>query len=80
MLSVKSQHVHVYLREESYSKVTCSGQTQLSQVLALMIVNAFQLTNVDVVRFPYGVLITEVRVIPPGLKAHSNLPDNRAFG
>ncbi|KAL0985360.1 hypothetical protein UPYG_G00155920 [Umbra pygmaea] len=37
-------------------------------------------TNVDVVRFPYGVLITEVRVIPPGIKAHSNLPDNRAFG
>uniref|UniRef100_A0A671M9C6 Protein virilizer homolog n=1 Tax=Sinocyclocheilus anshuiensis TaxID=1608454 RepID=A0A671M9C6_9TELE len=41
--------------------------------------NAF-LTNVDVVRFPYGVLITEVRVIPPGIKAHSNLPDSRAFG
>ncbi|KAL1259539.1 hypothetical protein QQF64_010116 [Cirrhinus molitorella] len=39
-----------------------------------------ELTNVDVVRFPYGVLITEVRVIPPGIKAHSNLPDNRAFG
>uniref|UniRef100_A0AAR2M6V2 Virilizer N-terminal domain-containing protein n=1 Tax=Pygocentrus nattereri TaxID=42514 RepID=A0AAR2M6V2_PYGNA len=38
------------------------------------------LTNVDVVRFPYGVLITEVRVIPPGIKAHSNLPDSRAFG
>ncbi|XP_028325916.1 protein virilizer homolog isoform X1 [Gouania willdenowi] len=39
-----------------------------------------ELTNVDVVRFPCGVLITEVRVIPPGLKAHSNLPDSRAFG
>uniref|UniRef100_A0A8C9T419 Vir like m6A methyltransferase associated n=1 Tax=Scleropages formosus TaxID=113540 RepID=A0A8C9T419_SCLFO len=38
------------------------------------------LTNVDVVRFPYGVLITEVRVIPPGIKAHSSLPDSRAFG
>uniref|UniRef100_H3DLY9 Vir like m6A methyltransferase associated n=1 Tax=Tetraodon nigroviridis TaxID=99883 RepID=H3DLY9_TETNG len=37
-------------------------------------------TNVDVVRFPCGVLITEVRVIPPGIKAHSNLPDSRAFG
>lgn len=37
-------------------------------------------TNVDVVRFPCGVLITEVRVIPPGIKAHTNLPDNRAFG
>uniref|UniRef100_A0A6Q2Z6G1 Virilizer N-terminal domain-containing protein n=1 Tax=Esox lucius TaxID=8010 RepID=A0A6Q2Z6G1_ESOLU len=37
-------------------------------------------TNVDVVRFPYGVLITEVRVIPPGIKAHSSLPDNRAYG
>lgn len=39
-----------------------------------------QLTNVDVVRFPCGVLITEVRVIPPGVKAHSNLPDSRGFG
>ncbi|XP_068180456.1 protein virilizer homolog isoform X2 [Antennarius striatus] len=39
-----------------------------------------ELTNVDVVRFPCGVLVTEVRVIPPGIKAHSNLPDNRAFG
>ncbi|XP_070767716.1 protein virilizer homolog [Enoplosus armatus] len=39
-----------------------------------------ELTNVDVVRFPCGVLITEVRVIPPGIKAHSNVPDNRAFG
>ncbi|XP_076868822.1 protein virilizer homolog isoform X2 [Brachyhypopomus gauderio] len=39
-----------------------------------------ELTNVDVVRFPYGVLITEVRVIPPGIKAHSSLPDSRAFG
>uniref|UniRef100_A0A3Q2ZQP3 Vir like m6A methyltransferase associated n=1 Tax=Kryptolebias marmoratus TaxID=37003 RepID=A0A3Q2ZQP3_KRYMA len=39
-----------------------------------------ELTNVDVVRFPCGVLVTEVRVIPPGIKAHSNLPDNRGFG
>ncbi|KAM3615248.1 uncharacterized protein V6R79_025420 [Siganus canaliculatus] len=39
-----------------------------------------ELTNVDVVRFPCGVLITEVRVIPPGIKAHSNIPDSRAFG
>ncbi|KAM6910567.1 protein virilizer homolog [Xenentodon cancila] len=39
-----------------------------------------ELTNVDVVRFPCGVLVTEVRVIPPGIKAHSNIPDNRAFG
>lgn len=39
-----------------------------------------QLTNVDVVRFPCGVLITEVRVVPPGIKAHSSLPDSRAFG
>ncbi|KAM9436699.1 protein virilizer homolog isoform 2-T2 [Clarias gariepinus] len=39
-----------------------------------------EFTNVDVVRFPYGVMITEVRVIPPGIKAHSNLPDSRAFG
>uniref|UniRef100_A0A8C7HL68 Vir like m6A methyltransferase associated n=1 Tax=Oncorhynchus kisutch TaxID=8019 RepID=A0A8C7HL68_ONCKI len=38
------------------------------------------LTNVDVMRFPCGVLITEVRVIPPGIKAHTSLPDNRAFG
>ncbi|XP_017309042.1 protein virilizer homolog isoform X2 [Ictalurus punctatus] len=39
-----------------------------------------EFTNVDVVRFPYGVMITEVRIIPPGIKAHSNLPDSRAFG
>ncbi|KAF7691872.1 hypothetical protein HF521_010839 [Silurus meridionalis] len=39
-----------------------------------------EFTNVDVVRFPYGVIITEVRVIPPGIKAHSGLPDTRAFG
>ncbi|KAB5533039.1 hypothetical protein PHYPO_G00127040 [Pangasianodon hypophthalmus] len=39
-----------------------------------------EFTNVDVVRFPYGVMITEVRVIPPGIKAHSSLPDSRAFG
>ncbi|KAM9852272.1 protein virilizer homolog [Aulostomus maculatus] len=39
-----------------------------------------ELTNIDVVRFPYGVLITEIRVIPPGIKAHSSLPDSRAFG
>ncbi|KAM9805980.1 protein virilizer homolog [Syngnathus typhle] len=39
-----------------------------------------EFTNVDVVRFPCGVLITEVRVIPPGIKAHSNLPDSRACG
>ncbi|KAM9782951.1 protein virilizer homolog [Neosynchiropus ocellatus] len=39
-----------------------------------------ELTNVDVVRFPCGVLVTEVRVIPPGIRAHSNLPDNRALG
>ncbi|GAA6098864.1 protein virilizer homolog isoform X1 [Tachysurus ichikawai] len=39
-----------------------------------------EFTNVDVVRFPYDVLIAEVRVIPPGIKAHSSLPDSRAFG
>ncbi|XP_054637823.1 protein virilizer homolog isoform X2 [Dunckerocampus dactyliophorus] len=39
-----------------------------------------EFTNVDVVRFPCVVVITEVRVIPPGIKAHSNLPDSRAFG
>ncbi|XP_062841767.1 protein virilizer homolog isoform X1 [Trichomycterus rosablanca] len=39
-----------------------------------------EFTNVDVVRFPCGVVIAEVRVIPPGLKAHSSLPDSRAFG
>uniref|UniRef100_A0A674EPA6 Vir like m6A methyltransferase associated n=1 Tax=Salmo trutta TaxID=8032 RepID=A0A674EPA6_SALTR len=36
------------------------------------------LTNVDVVRFPCGVLITEVRVIPPGIKAHTSLPSTVA--
>ncbi|XP_041962947.1 protein virilizer homolog isoform X1 [Alosa sapidissima] len=39
-----------------------------------------ELTNIDVVRFPCGVLVTEIRVIPPGIKAHSSLPDSRAFG
>uniref|UniRef100_A0A8C8JMJ3 Virilizer N-terminal domain-containing protein n=1 Tax=Oncorhynchus tshawytscha TaxID=74940 RepID=A0A8C8JMJ3_ONCTS len=37
-----------------------------------------ELTNVDVVRFPCGVLITEVRVIPPGIKAHTSLPSTVA--
>uniref|UniRef100_A0A4W3GYS8 Vir like m6A methyltransferase associated n=1 Tax=Callorhinchus milii TaxID=7868 RepID=A0A4W3GYS8_CALMI len=39
-----------------------------------------QNTHVDVVRFPYQVYINEVRVIPPGVKAHNSLPDNRAYG
>ncbi|MEE6463546.1 hypothetical protein FKM82_005944 [Ascaphus truei] len=37
-------------------------------------------TNVDVVRFPCAVYINEVRVIPPGVRAHNSLPDNRAYG
>ncbi|KAM9308634.1 protein virilizer homolog isoform 2-T2 [Gastrophryne carolinensis] len=37
-------------------------------------------SNVDVVRFPYVVYIAEVRVIPPGVRAHSSLPDSRAYG
>lgn len=49
-------------------------------IYRLVCVCVLQLTNVDVVRFPCGVLITEVRVIPPGVKAHSNLPDSRGFG
>lgn len=49
-------------------------------IYCLFFVYVLQLTNVDVVRFPCGVLITEVRVIPPGIKAHSNLPDSRGFG
>nr|XP_034982331.1 protein virilizer homolog isoform X3 [Zootoca vivipara] len=39
-----------------------------------------QSSNVDVVRFPCVVYINEVRVIPPGVRAHSNLPENRAYG
>uniref|UniRef100_A0A6I8PEB6 Vir like m6A methyltransferase associated n=1 Tax=Ornithorhynchus anatinus TaxID=9258 RepID=A0A6I8PEB6_ORNAN len=42
--------------------------------------NAEQSTNIDVVRFPCVVYINEVRVIPPGVRAHSSLPDNRAYG
>ncbi|XP_007886132.1 protein virilizer homolog isoform X2 [Callorhinchus milii] len=42
--------------------------------------NSEQNTHVDVVRFPYQVYINEVRVIPPGVKAHNSLPDNRAYG
>uniref|UniRef100_A0A8C4VLF9 Vir like m6A methyltransferase associated n=1 Tax=Gopherus evgoodei TaxID=1825980 RepID=A0A8C4VLF9_9SAUR len=40
----------------------------------------FQSTNIDVVRFPCVVYINEVRVIPPGVRAHTSLPDNRAYG
>ncbi|XP_039592310.1 protein virilizer homolog isoform X1 [Polypterus senegalus] len=39
-----------------------------------------ELTNVDVVRFPYGVHISEVRIIPPGVRAHSGLSENKAYG
>ncbi|XP_051878649.1 protein virilizer homolog isoform X1 [Pristis pectinata] len=39
-----------------------------------------QNTHVDVVRFPCVVYINEVRVIPPGVKAHNSLPDSRAYG
>uniref|UniRef100_A0A452IF56 Virilizer N-terminal domain-containing protein n=1 Tax=Gopherus agassizii TaxID=38772 RepID=A0A452IF56_9SAUR len=42
--------------------------------------SAFQSTNIDVVRFPCVVYINEVRVIPPGVRAHTSLPDNRAYG
>ncbi|KAM5156941.1 protein virilizer homolog [Mantella aurantiaca] len=42
--------------------------------------NTEQGSNVDVVRFPCVVYITEVRVIPPGIRAHSSLPDSRAYG
>uniref|UniRef100_A0A8C3FE40 Vir like m6A methyltransferase associated n=1 Tax=Chrysemys picta bellii TaxID=8478 RepID=A0A8C3FE40_CHRPI len=34
----------------------------------------------NVVRFPCVVYINEVRVIPPGVRAHTSLPDNRAYG
>ncbi|XP_069477471.1 protein virilizer homolog [Ambystoma mexicanum] len=37
-------------------------------------------SNVDVVHFPYVVYISEVRVIPPGVRAHTSLPENRAYG
>ncbi|GCB67859.1 hypothetical protein scyTo_0010312 [Scyliorhinus torazame] len=42
--------------------------------------NSEQNTHVDVVRFPCVVYINEVRVIPPGVKAHNSLPDSRAYG
>uniref|UniRef100_A0A8C4XXP3 Vir like m6A methyltransferase associated n=1 Tax=Gopherus evgoodei TaxID=1825980 RepID=A0A8C4XXP3_9SAUR len=38
------------------------------------------MTFVYVVRFPCVVYINEVRVIPPGVRAHTSLPDNRAYG
>uniref|UniRef100_A0A452IEI2 Virilizer N-terminal domain-containing protein n=1 Tax=Gopherus agassizii TaxID=38772 RepID=A0A452IEI2_9SAUR len=41
---------------------------------------SFVFTNIDVVRFPCVVYINEVRVIPPGVRAHTSLPDNRAYG
>ncbi|XP_032813674.2 protein virilizer homolog isoform X2 [Petromyzon marinus] len=36
--------------------------------------------QVDMVQFPGPVLIQEVRVIPQGVRAHSNLPDPCAYG
>uniref|UniRef100_A0A5F8GUP9 Vir like m6A methyltransferase associated n=1 Tax=Monodelphis domestica TaxID=13616 RepID=A0A5F8GUP9_MONDO len=42
--------------------------------------SAEQSSHIDVVRFPCVVYINEVRVIPPGVRAHSSLPDNRAYG
>nr|KAG8543391.1 hypothetical protein GDO81_024784 [Engystomops pustulosus] len=42
--------------------------------------NTEQGSNVDVVRFPCVVYVNEVRVIPPGVRAHNNLPDSRAYG
>ncbi|XP_068093768.1 protein virilizer homolog [Hyperolius riggenbachi] len=42
--------------------------------------NTEQGSNVDVIRFPCLVYINEVRVIPPGIRAHSGLPDSRAYG
>ncbi|XP_048385433.1 protein virilizer homolog isoform X1 [Stegostoma tigrinum] len=42
--------------------------------------NSEQNTHVDVVRFPCVVYVNEVRVIPPGVKAHNSLPDSRAYG
>ncbi|KAE8599252.1 hypothetical protein XENTR_v10017120 [Xenopus tropicalis] len=42
--------------------------------------NSEQGSNVDVVRFPCVVYINEVRVIPPGVRAHNSLPDSRAYG
>ncbi|KAM8967455.1 protein virilizer homolog isoform 2-T2 [Pelodytes ibericus] len=42
--------------------------------------NTEQGSNVDVVRFPRIVYINEVRIIPPGVRAHNSLPDSRAYG
>ncbi|KAG8441819.1 hypothetical protein GDO86_010845 [Hymenochirus boettgeri] len=42
--------------------------------------NAEQGSNVDVVRFPRVVYINEVRVIPPGVRAHNSIPETRAYG
>ncbi|XP_064123974.1 protein virilizer homolog isoform X4 [Loxodonta africana] len=42
--------------------------------------SAEQSSHIDVVRFPCVVYINEVRVIPPGVRAHSSLPDSRAYG
>lgn len=74
---------HVY--HEAGVKVTSADAGGYKLCISPLFVSVimsplFQLTNIDVVRFPCGVLITEVRVIPPGIKAHSNLPDSRAFG
>uniref|UniRef100_A0A8C0IW65 Vir like m6A methyltransferase associated n=1 Tax=Chelonoidis abingdonii TaxID=106734 RepID=A0A8C0IW65_CHEAB len=52
----------------------------ISSSVHLWLLEIFQSTNIDVVRFPCVVYINEVRVIPPGVRAHTSLPDNRAYG
>ncbi|XP_058878441.1 protein virilizer homolog isoform X2 [Acipenser ruthenus] len=63
----------------------CTKNMAVDSAMELLFLDTFkhqssEITNVDVVRFPCGVLVNEVRVIPPGIRAHSNLQDSRVYG
>uniref|UniRef100_A0A8C6X929 Vir like m6A methyltransferase associated n=1 Tax=Naja naja TaxID=35670 RepID=A0A8C6X929_NAJNA len=60
--------------------VTCYFKAMFGLGEMHILTDLSQSTNVDVVRFPCVVYINEVRVIPPGIRAHSNLPESRAYG
>uniref|UniRef100_A0A7M4E1V2 Vir like m6A methyltransferase associated n=1 Tax=Crocodylus porosus TaxID=8502 RepID=A0A7M4E1V2_CROPO len=62
------------------TKMAADTSTELLFLDTFKHQSAEQSTNIDVVRFPCVVYINEVRVIPPGVRAHTSLPDNRAYG
>ncbi|XP_018123622.1 protein virilizer homolog isoform X2 [Xenopus laevis] len=68
------------LTRPSPSKMAGESQMELLFLDTFKHQNSEQGSNVDVVRFPCVVYINEVRVIPPGVRAHNSLPDSRAYG